>query len=83
MKKLAAVLLVTVLLACASPKVIDGKMYDTYGPLNEQKKSEDITYAPSFWSILWSVAFFQSIAAPVYFLGFDLFEPVKKKEKND
>lgn len=81
MKKIIAAALIVSMLGCATPKNIDGKTYGTYGALNSNRADPTVQYEPSFWSILWSVAFFQTLIAPVYFIGFDFMEPVGKKDQ--
>jgi major membrane immunogen (membrane-anchored lipoprotein) len=80
---LALVLASTALLsACgADDKVIDGVKYGTYGVVNEgEMRNPNIHYELSGWSILWAIIFSETIVAPVYFIGWDLYEPVSKKD---
>jgi hypothetical protein len=84
-KSLIAALAVSVLLAgCgASNKVIDGVEYGTYGLVNESEmRNPNIQYSLSGWSIVWSIIFVETIVAPVYFIGWDLYEPIGKKDPN-
>lgn len=70
--------------ACgADEKTIDGVAYGTYGVVNkEEMRNPDIHYEISGWSIAWSVIFCQTIIVPVYFIGWDLYQPVTKKDAN-
>lgn len=79
---LAVVLGLSLLLsACgADEKHINGVTYDTYGIFNEgETKNDDIHYEISGWSIFWSILFSETIIVPIYFIGFDLYEPVIQK----
>jgi len=81
MKYVCALVLVAMLVAgCGSPKVINGKQYETYGLLNaDNVKDPNIRYEPSLGNIIWGIALIGTIAAPVYFFGFSLFNPVGHK----
>jgi len=81
MKKFFAILLAGSLLSgCASQNTIEGKTYSTYGLLNSDTyRNPNIEYRISPWSITWSIVFIQTIIVPVYLIGFDLYEPVRKK----
>jgi len=68
-------------LGCAEPKRINGTLYDTYGLLNQDaKKNEAIQYEISYGNIFWSVILFETVFAPIYFIGFDLYEPIGMKQ---
>jgi len=84
MKKVLCLLLfglmIVFLSGCGSPKVIDGKEYATYGLLNEPSmKNDKIEYRTIIGNVVWGVVLCETIIAPVYFFGFDLYEPVGKK----
>jgi hypothetical protein len=84
MKKLICImLLVSVIMAgCSSDKVIEGKKYTTYGLINQDdKKDPTIKYEPSWGNIIWGCILCETIIGPIYFFGFDMFEPVEKKTK--
>jgi hypothetical protein len=70
--------------ACgASEKTIDGIRYGTYGLVNEKEmRNPNIKYEMSGWSIFWSVLLVETVIAPIYIIGWDLFEPVGKKDPN-
>ena len=80
MKKLMALAVVTGLLTgCGHPANIDGKTYDTYGFLNQDTaKNPNIRYEISVGNVIWSCILVETIFAPVYLLGFDLFNPISK-----
>lgn len=73
-----------VLSACgADEKTIDGITYGTYGLVNESEmKNPNIQYEISGWSIVWAIIFSETIVAPVYFIGWDMYQPVGKKDPN-
>jgi len=69
----------TSLYGCGDRKTIDGVTYGTYGLLNEgSKRNENIEYEVIWGNVVWSVILIETIVAPIYFLGFSLFEPVGK-----
>lgn len=66
----------------ADDKVINGTKYSTYGLIDaDENKNPNIQYKVSGWSIVWSVVFIQTIIVPIYFIGFDLYEPVGPKDQ--
>jgi len=67
---------------CADNKMINGHDYDTYGLLNKDDyKDDNIKYRLSYGNLIWSFIFVETIIAPVYFIGFSLYEPICKKTK--
>ena len=70
--------------ACgADEKTIDGVTYGTYGIANEHEmRNAGIQYELSGWSIFWSIVLVETIIGPVYFIGWDLYQPVAKKDPN-
>jgi len=78
MKKVTIFILAIFLLtACGDPKAIQGKTYDTYGLLNESnKKNPNIEYELILGNIIWSIILCETIVAPIYFIGFSLYEPI-------
>lgn len=72
------------LTACgADEKTIDGVTYGTYGIVNkEEMRNPNIQYEISGWSVFWSVVFCETIVVPVYFIGWDMYQPVTKKDAN-
>lgn len=49
---------------------------DTYGLITRDKKVDGVHYEVSTGNVVWSILLAESIVAPVYFLGFSLYEPV-------
>jgi hypothetical protein len=79
-------IIVTVILAvlatsgCAKQKTISGTTYDVYGLLNEdEKKNPEVQYEVCWGNVIWGVLLVETIAAPIYFFGFALFEPRQAK----
>ena len=86
MKKIiAAVAAATVLLSgCGRPALftVDGntKYYPTYGFFNESSdRSKNVCYEVSIGNVIWSIILIETIVAPIYFIGFSLFNPVDVK----
>lgn len=86
MKKFIAITLAATLLlsACGQPQNLEVngniKNYPTYGFFNESThRSEHVCYEVSYGNTFWSIILFQTIIAPVYFIGFSLFNPVGVK----
>jgi hypothetical protein len=69
---------------CGNTKIIGGVEYDTYGLFNKDDgRNPDIKYKIIVGNIVWSVILCETIAAPIYFLGFSMYEPTRKKEPNE
>jgi len=83
MKKFLIILLISIfMLACSSTKEIGGIEYDTYGLFNmDDKKNPDIQYEVVWENVIWGAILVETIVAPIYFFGFDMFEPVGLKSK--
>ena len=82
---LAAVLASALLLtACgADDKTINGIRYGTYGLINESEMhNPKIQYEISGWSIFWSFVFCETVVVPIYFIGWDLYQPIGVKDPN-
>lgn len=81
MQKLTAALCLCLLLqGCGRPATIERITYDTYGFLNEGTyRSKDVCYEVSVGNIVWSIILFETVVAPIYFLGFSLFNSVRLK----
>jgi len=79
MKVLSCILvLLLCLVACSDSKVINGIEYDTYGLLNQvDKKNNDIQYKVCWGNVIWGIILIETVIAPIYFFGFDMFEPVQ------
>jgi uncharacterized membrane protein len=81
MKKFVCLLLLVS--ACAETKIINGVHYDTYGLFNEaEKRNPDITYQVVPGNIVWGLLLVETIAAPIYFFGFSLYEPKGQKSSH-
>lgn len=78
---LVSLMLLVVTIGCGSPKVIDGKEYDTYGLLNiHSNYDENIKYQTIVGNVVWGFILFETIVGPIYFFGFSMYEPVGKKD---
>lgn len=79
MKKLLGLTLALALVGCGNNKMIDGKTYGTYGFLNQDSsKNPKIEYRVIVGNVVWSAILCESFVVPLYFIGFDLYEPVGK-----
>lgn len=84
MKRIVSMLMVIVFLVtsmsiigCGDTKSINGKTYDTYGLFNkDDKRNSDIEYEIIYGNIVWSVLLCSTVIAPIYFLGFSMYEPI-------
>lgn len=81
MKKIIAIAVaVSLFSACGKPRSIDGKTYDTYGLFNQDSmKNDGIEYRIVVGNVVWSIILMETIIAPIYFVGFSLYQPVGKK----
>jgi len=76
-------LTMSMITGCGNSKIIDGVRYETYGLLNKNAvKSNSIEYRAIFGNIMWSFFLFETIIMPLYFVGYSLYEPVKKKRSD-
>ncbi len=82
MKKLVCVLLTAIALAgCGDPKTICGREYPTYGLFDkEERRDPNVKYELVMGNVIWSVLTIQTVALPVYFIGFSMWEPVGPSE---
>lgn len=82
MKNLIVVIVCASLLsACGSPKSIDGKTYGTYGLFNQgDMKNDKIHYKLITGNVVWSILLCETFVAPLYFIGFSLYEPVGRMD---
>ncbi len=87
MKKTVAIVLALclVLTGCGQPLSTSKKEYPTYGLFNEStQKSKDVCYEISVGNVVWSIVLVETIIAPIYFVGWSLWNPVRlKKDAND
>lgn len=83
MKKLVVSVLIAaslLLSACGRPAMIDGKNYPTYGLVNaDTQKSADVCYELSVGNVVWSLLLVETVVMPIYFIGFDIYNPIGKK----
>ena len=81
MKQIIATILLSILLVgCADERVINGKRYPTYGLLNaDDNKDPGIRYRTVGGNIFWGIVLVETIAAPIYFFGYSMFEPIGPK----
>ena len=87
MKKIIACIIIASLLAgCGAPLDVtqaDGstKTYPTYGFFNQKtEKSDKMCYEVSVGNVVWSIILFETVIAPVYFIGFSLYNPTGPKD---
>lgn len=86
MKKEAIVVMVLAIFimtisACGNDKVIDGKLYETYGLLNKDEvKDSNIRYKIIVGNVIWSIITVETVVLPAYFVLFSIYEPVGKAE---
>jgi len=79
MKNIAMIVLVmftVIVTGCAESIVFEGKVVEPYGLLSVQDKEDCIVYHTSVGNVVWSILLFETIFAPFYFLGWELYEPV-------
>jgi hypothetical protein len=89
-KALALVLASTMLLtACGDPRNLptgpngEQKFYPTYGFFNQgTAKSDKVCYEVSIGNVIWSILLIETVVAPIYFIGWSLFNPVSVKGPN-
>lgn len=72
------------IISCGTPKIINGTYHDTFGVVNRhQKENTEVLYrvipGNAVWSVVGVVFFPIGLIAPVYFIGFDLWEPIGPK----
>lgn len=69
---------------CADTKHIEGTTYDTYGLINKDEVRNDaIKYRLVWGNVAWSVVLCETIVAPIYFIGFSMYEPVRTVREDD
>jgi hypothetical protein len=69
------------LTGCAHPVKQGTMKYVPYGIANEQtKRDPNIKYEISAGSVVFAIVFFETIIAPVYIVGWDLYQPVVEKK---
>ena len=89
MKRLALLSILLLVVAslftsCAEPKTIEINkkqvVVQPYGLANEQAvKNDSVVYQMSSGSVICAIIFCETVIAPIYIVGWDLYEPVRKK----
>jgi hypothetical protein len=80
---ISVIVLLVTLLGCGQNKEINGHQYVTYGLFDEgQYKNPDIEYRLIIGNVVWSIILAETIVAPIYFIGFSLYEPIGKADKS-
>jgi hypothetical protein len=86
-KRLIALLLAAslALSGCGRPLTTEGgKTYPTYGLFNESTaKSNNMCYEILVGNVVWSIILIETIIFPVYFIGWDIYNPVREKHGPD
>lgn len=84
MKRFIAMILIACMLtACGQPINYGGKEYPTYGLFNQDTaKSNKMCYEVSVGNVIWGIILIETIVAPVYFVGWSLWNPVGPKGPN-
>ena len=74
-KLLASLALLTT--ACGGAK-LDGVWYDSFGLANDTTRREPgVVYEISASSVVWAVLLIETVAVPVYIVGWDLYTPIR------
>ena len=93
MKSFIVLMLLLVVVGCSSaPKTkkvdgiiasscfIDSVEVPPYGLLNKELEQPNVQYTTCAWSVILSIVFSETVIAPVYLIGWELYEPVGKKK---
>lgn len=86
MKKLLVVcfLFCFICVSCGDDMWIEGKKYETYGMINKDEiRDPKIEYRLIIGNVVWACILFQTAFAPVYFIGFSIYEPVGLKKTTE
>ena len=65
--------------ACGVPIDYNGKHYPTVGIANPQDRSDHMCYELSIGNVVWSFILVETVIAPVYFVGWSLWNPIGSK----
>jgi len=88
LKTTIIILLSSLLMSCAEPKTFtdnNGKKFTAvpYGIGNETSvKLDTVVYQISSGNVIWSIIGCETIVVPVVLVGYQLWEPVRLKDKN-
>jgi hypothetical protein len=67
------------LVSCGNDQTIDNKHYQTFGVANQDAyRDPNIVYEISAGSVIWGIILCETIVVPVYIIGWDLWQPVRK-----
>lgn len=89
MRSRTAIALLTVvavsLAACGQPRQLGNRVYPTHGLFNKSTSwSKNVCYEVSLGNVVWSIILVETVIAPVYFVGWSLWNPIRlKKSPND
>ena len=91
MKKLLIILSLGLLLisSCTSKKSFQTNVNTTivaepYGIADKDEKQLDtVVYKISAGNVFWAVIFSETIIVPIYFVGWDIYQPVRLKNEKD
>ena len=81
-KTILLIIALSVLLAgCGRPLTNEKRVYPTYGIVNEtSNKSSNVCYEVSLGNVVWSIVLIETLIAPIYFIGWSLYNPVRMKK---
>lgn len=84
-RSIAAIVALSLLLAgCGTYSTPEARPYQSYGPFNASTyKSKNVCYEVSAWSIIWGIVLVETIVAPIYFFGYNLYNPTRLKKSAD
>jgi hypothetical protein len=78
-RKLVALALIALcalaVVGCGHDRVVNGKVCETYGILNDQVKCPGVRYCTVAGNVVWGILLSETVFAPVYFFGFSVKEP--------
>ena len=84
-RSITSILALSILLTgCGAPRELgensQQKFYPTYGIFNEgSNKSKKVCYEISLGNVVWSIILIETVIAPMYFIGYDLYNPIRLK----
>lgn len=78
MKRIAAMVLCALALSgCGDDLDACGRTFHTLGLFNEDERVDGVKYVMIPGNVVWSIILVSTVFAPVYFLGFSIYEPVQ------
>ncbi len=72
---IALCVLAVVSVGCGNAMDINGVPHETFGLFTPEKKDPNVCYRVIVGNVVWSAILVTTIFAPVYFVGFSLWEP--------